>query len=172
MKSTEVYSSLKHEMGSVLETLGFKRGRSFLSWHREYDGQFTVLWCQVSRDGWDSYAGSKFTVEFQRSTEPEPGAPAIRRKRIGKLLSNDQREEVRRIQNEILSSLRRPPKDNAIFNVSPEVTKYYLAQFNNIDSPYTASDDVWLRYAAPEHVQTWGTLLANLVPLCIQAVEE
>ena len=172
MKSTEVYSSLKLHLGPVLKALGFKRGRSLLSWHREHDGQFTVLWCQVSLDGWDSYAGSKFTVEVQRSTEPEPGAPSTRRQRIGQLLSNDQREVVHQIQNGILSSLRRPPKDNAIFKISPEVTEWYLSQFNSIESPYAERDDVWLRYAAREDVETWGTLLASFVPQFILVVEK
>jgi hypothetical protein len=90
MKSTEVYRVLRDELAPVLKSLGFKRGKEFLSWTREHDGLYTVLWCQVSRDGWDDYAGSSFVVEFQRSEATGVGMPAKARKRINKLLADDQ----------------------------------------------------------------------------------
>ena len=103
MKSPEVYATT-NELAPMLKSLGFKREKASLSWSREYDGQHTVMWCQVSRDGWDEYADSKFVIEFQRSSSGVAGAPATYRERITKLLSNAQREEVRRFQNAVISS--------------------------------------------------------------------
>ena len=70
MKSPEVYAVLRKELGPLLKSLGFKREKALLSWSRQHGGQHTVLWCQVSRDGWDdrgavgvdgprSFAGAK-----------------------------------------------------------------------------------------------------------------
>ncbi len=171
MKSPEVYALLRQELGPLLKSLGFKREKSFLSWSRKHDDQYTVVWCQVSRDGWDEYAGSQFTVEFQRSKDPEVGAPSTQRKRISALLSDAQREDVRRIQNTVLSSLRHAPSNHPALHVSPEVSKWYLAKFDLIADPYASGHDIWLRYAASEHVKAWAVLLATVIPQCVQSVE-
>jgi len=172
MKSTEVYGVLKRELSPVLKPLGFKRGKSFLSWFRIHNGLCTVLWCQVSRDGWDDYAGSQFTVEFQRSSDSEAGSPSKRRMRIAKLLSEGQRQEVWRIQGSVIASLRRPPSNHPTLTVSPEVAKWYLAKFEKPSRRYDQGDDIRFRYANAEHVAVWATLLARLMPKCVGSIEE
>jgi len=172
MNSTEVYGVLKRELSPVLKPLGFKRGKSFLSWFRIHNGLCTVLWCQVSRDGWDDYAGSQFTVEFQRSSDSEAGSHSKRRMRIAKLLSESQREHVWRIQGQVIASLRRPPSNHPTLSVSPEVAKWYLAKFEKPSRRYDQGDDIWFRYANAEHVAVWATLLARLVPKCVGSIEE
>jgi hypothetical protein len=107
MKSLEVYAAIRDGLGPSLKSLGFRREKAFISWSREHERQQTVLWCQVSRDGWDDYAGSKFVVEFQRSNSPEPGAPSSARARLAKFLTEDQRAEARRIQSQVIASLSR-----------------------------------------------------------------
>jgi len=172
MKSNEVYGLLKHQLAGELKSLGFKRERSFLSWSRHNDNLYTVLWCQVSQDGWDEYAGSKFTVEFQRSAESVVGSRSKQRKRIGKLLSDLQREEVRSTQNKVIASLRKPPKNHPFLSVSPDLTKAYLAKFERDLDPYPPTQDIWLRYARPEHVDAWGTFLVRAMPQCVDAMEQ
>ena len=172
MKSTEVYGVLKQKLSPVLKPLGFKRGKSLLSWFRIHNGSYTVLWCQVSRDGWDDYAGSQFTVELQRSSDSEAGSPSRRRMRIAKLFSESQRDEVWRIQGSVIASLRRPASDHPTLSVSPEVTKWYLAKFEKPSRRYDQGDDIWFRYANAEHVAVWATLLARLMPRCVESIEE
>jgi hypothetical protein len=172
MKSTEVYRLLRQQLAGELKSLGFKREKSFLSWSRHKDNLYTVLWCQVSRDGWDDYAGSKFTVEFQRSAESVVGSRSNQRKRIGKLLSDRQREEVRSTQNRVIASLRKPPKNHPFLAVSPELTKSYLAKFAQDLDPHPPTQDIWFRYARPEHVDAWATFLMRAIPQCVNAMEQ
>src|SRR5205814_1503551 len=125
----EVYVELKKELAAPLAASGFKRGKSFLSWSRLLNGQHTVVWCQVSRDGWDNFAGSQFVIEFQRSSEPVVGARCSLRQRIGALLSDADRHEARKIQNGVISELRSPPASHPSLHISPEVTKWCLQKF-------------------------------------------
>jgi hypothetical protein len=172
MKSTEVYGLLKHQLAGELKSLGFKREKPFLSWSRHNGNLYTVLWCQVSQDGWDEYAGSKFTVEFQRSAESVVGSHPKHRKRIGKLLSEVQREEVRNTQNKVIANLRKPPKNHPFFSVSPTLTKSYLAKFEKDLAPYPPTQDIWLRYAKPEDVDAWAAFLVGVIPQCVDAMEQ
>ncbi len=171
MKSLEVYAALREELVPPLKSLGFKREKTLLSWSRQQGGQYTVLWCQVSRDGWDDYAGSKFVVEFQRSESAEAGAPSKARARLVKLLTDDQRAEAWRLQSRVIGDLSSPPRTHPTLNVSSEVTRWYLEKFEPLRRQYSPSDDLWLRYAKPEHVRMWAEFLRRAVPGCVQAIE-
>ena len=171
MKSPEVYAALREELVPLLKSLGFKREKALLSWSRQHGGQYTVLWCQVSRDGWDRYAGSQFVVEFQRSDSPEAGAPSTTRARLVKLLTDDLRAEAWRLQSGVIADLSRPPRSHPTLNISPEVTRWYLEKFEPLRGQYSPSDDLWLRYAKPEHVHMWAEFLLRAVPGCVEAIE-
>ena len=84
--------------------------------------------------------------------------------RIADLLSENQREEVWRIQGSVIASLRRPPGNHSTLSVSPVVAKWYLAKFEKPSRRYDQGDDIWFRYANAEHVAVWATLLARLMP--------
>jgi hypothetical protein len=172
MKSTEVYRLLKLGLSPVLTSLHFKRENAFLSWARQRDDKYTVLWCQISRDGWEEYVGSQFTVEFQRSVDSAVGSRSIQRKRIAELLSDAQREDVRLVQNRVIASLRHPPANYFKLAVSPEITQWYLAKFEQDKVPYPLNHDLWLRYAKAEHVEEWSKLLAEWIPQCVEDFEE
>jgi hypothetical protein len=171
MKSTEVYASLRNELAPLLKSLGFKREKAFLSWARLHSGQYTVLWCQVSRDGWDDYAGSRFVVELQRSDTSEAGARASVRARIAELLTDEQRAGVWRIQNQVIADLVRPPRTHPKLHVSPELTQWYLKSFEWVCTPYQVNDDVWFRYATPDHVRVWAEFLRRAIPESVAAIE-
>jgi len=171
MKSTEVYALLKSELGPWFKASGFKRADSFLSWSRPHGELHITVWCQVSRDGWDDYAGSKFVVEFQLAREPIVGAGAKRRQRLASLLTAEQREYARRIENNVISSLKKPPKTHPTLHVSPHVTQWYLAKYDAVAAPYPDGHDLWLRYARPEHVSHWAQFILPLLPGCVSAVE-
>ena len=171
MKSTEVYSLLKSEIGPWLKAEGFKRAGSLLSWCRPSGDSYTVLWFQVSRDGWDAYAGSRFAVEFQRSAEPLVGAKSSARGRIASFLSASEREDVRAIQNSIVAEFQTPPKTHPPLNITPEISEWYLSNFKIATEPYPDRDDIWFHYSKPEHVRTWSRFILSKLPDCIAAIE-
>jgi hypothetical protein len=172
MKSPEVYSTLKQHLAPAFKAAGFKRTATLLSWVRPQGALFVAVWCQVSRDGWDGYAGSKFTVEFQLSEEPLVGARAIRRQRIASMLDGDGREEIRRIQNHVIASLRHPPTNYPKLQISKEVSEWYWGAFQRVREPYGDQDDVWLQYSSEDQVATWAKFVSGKLPECLRQIEK
>jgi hypothetical protein len=76
------------------------------------------------------------------SGRPEIGGNTICRRRIGTLLSAAERKEIRKIQNNVIASLHRPPKTRPFFNVCEEVSILYLKEFESLDQPYGERDDI------------------------------
>lgn len=172
MKSTEVYRLLRNEIGPWSKEQGFKRGKAMLSWHRPSNGMHVVFWFQVSCDGWDAYAGSQFTVEFQLSREPEVGAPSVCRQRIAEFLDDNSREEVRKIQNSVVKALPKPPPNHPILQMPENVRKWYIKRFDLMTEPYLPGDDVWFRYHTDVQVQNWGQFVLKNLPVCIRRAEQ
>jgi hypothetical protein len=171
MKSPEVYALLKVVLAPWFKENGFKRAKGLLSWARPAGDSHTVVWCQISQNGWESHAGSKFVVEFQRSAAPVVGAHPGGRMRLASLLTSDEREQVRAIQNLVISSLTPPPPSHPYLHISASVSKWYLEQFERVAEPYPDRYDVWLRYAAPEHVNQWASFILEKLPKCVAAME-
>jgi hypothetical protein len=171
MKATQVYSALRGHLTPTFKAAGFQTAKSMLSWVRPQRNRHVLVWCQVSRDGWDSYAGSKFVVEFQLSEEPVVGAAHVRRRRLGGMLDDKGREEMRLIQNEVISSLRRPPASHPLLHAVTQLRHHYLSKFQKIDQPYTEHDDIWCRYSRGEHIDAWAKFVADKLPECLQQIE-
>lgn len=158
MKSREVYAVLASHLGPAFQAAGFKRTRTMLSWVRPQRANYLVVWCQVSQDGWDEYVGSKFTVEFQLSDEPVVGVHHRHRQRLPTMLTCEEREELRTIQNAVISSLRHPPASHPMLE-SDVVRKWYLKRLRTIDQPYRDRDDIWFRYASEAHLIAWAEFI-------------
>jgi hypothetical protein len=171
MKSQQLYSILREHLAPLFKANGFKRAKTMLSWVRPRGELYIGVWCQADQRGWDTYAGSKFVVEFQLGNAPRIGWNTICRQRIGRMLSTAEREEVRTIQNEVITSLHRPPRSYAGLNVCEEVSVVYLKDFNSIDQPYSERDDIWFRYASQEDVDRWAKFLTAKLPDCFRQVE-
>lgn len=169
MKSTLTYKTLRDVVGPWTKTAGFKRaGGGMLSYVRGAPGAgFHTFWFQCSRDGWDGFAGSKFTLEFQEASEPEPGHSG-RRSRFIPLLTADEREQVRSLQNVVIKKLRLPPRDHWAHTLDGETKKLYFAKFDLIRDPLGANDDVWMRYADEADVRRWADFLVRLLPRMIE----
>ena len=141
-----------------------------LSWQRPHGPAHTVFWFQVSRDGWDAWAGSKFTMEFQVSELPVVGEVSSYRKRLGDFLDDETREEARTIQNQIIASLAAPPPDHFLLE-DQRLRKWYLAKFKPDARRYSKRDDIWFRYHEPAHLALWGRFILKRLPECIQEME-
>ena len=172
MKSTVVYKLLREEIGSWAKAEGFKRAKTMLSWYRPYKEMHIVFWFQISRDGWDEYAGSSFTFEFQLSREPDVGVLSVRRERLGKLLDDSAREELRKIQNNVIQSLPKPPSDYYILHLPEDSKRWYQKKFQTITEPFPQNYDIWLRYHTSFHVSEWGQFVCKHIPQCIRSVQE
>jgi len=172
MNAVETYSLLKSEIGPWFKSQGFKRSKGLLGWYSPHGGIETVVWCQVSREGWDHHAGSKFTVELQRSAEPLVGASPAQRERFVRLLTCDDLEEIRSIQNAVIDGLCCPGLGHPTLQISASVAEWYLKKFEKIREPYSSGEDIWFRYASPEHVTLWARFIARKLPKCVALVEE
>jgi hypothetical protein len=171
MKSTEAYRVLRTHLAPVFQGAGFKRAKGLMSWIRPHSERYLVVWCQVSQSGWDDYAGSKFTVEFQLSDEAVLGAKSVHRRRFPTMLDDNGRDEMRTIQNRVIASLRRPPANHPLLHAGETIGAYYLKSFQRIDQPYSERDDIWLRYGCEEHLVTWARLIINHLPSCLKQAE-
>ena len=171
MKADAVYRTLREALAPFFRAGGFKRTSSLLGWSRPHDDNHVVVWCQVSQDGWDAFAGSKFTVEFQVSEEPVIGTPAIRRCRLPRLLGDAGREEIRVLQNRVIASLARPPRGHPLLLLPEPGRQRYLEKFKTIDRPYGPTDDIWLRYGRQEHIESWAAFVLRELPGCLRQAE-
>jgi hypothetical protein len=170
MKSTELYAVLREEVGPWARAQGFRRAKSMLSWYRACQDEMLVFWFQASSYGWDPYTGSQFTVEFQRNPEPVVGK-GLKRERIGRLLDDSQREQLRELQNLVIAALPHPPRDHFMFMSGEQVATHYRRRFEPVTRPYTTLDDIWLRYHDLSHVQMWGRFVLGVLPCCVEQVE-
>lgn len=156
MKSREVYRLLHGIVGPWCKAMGFARGRSLLSYHRPAGAGHEMFWFQCSQSGWDPHAGSKFTLELQWASEPVLGAYASQRERFGRLMSGDELEQVRFLQNVVIRDLVPPPADHWIHTAESGLRAHYLSSFARDHEPYGPRDDVWLRYASEADVRRGG----------------
>src|SRR5690349_3521604 len=161
MKSIEVYRTLREHLAPIFKAAGFKRADPMLSWMRREGDRYLVVWCQVSRDGWDDYAGSKFVVEFQLSDDPIVGARSVHRQRLPKMLDGVGREKIRKIQNRVIDSLRSPPPNHPSLHISKEVSDWYRAKFARIDHPFGDEDDIWFRYVGDGDLIVWAEFISE-----------
>ena len=91
--------------------------------------------------------------------------------RMAALLSASAREEMRALQNAVIVSLTAPPSSHHALNVSESVTRWYRKKFAPDDLPYSERDDVWFRYADPDHVRSWSRFVLGHLPACVATVE-
>jgi hypothetical protein len=95
----------------------------------------------------------------------------ILRERLAALLDDGGREEIRVIQNAIITSLRRPPSNHPFLTISPQFRELYLQSFEPITAPYPRGQDVWLRYHDQDHVSIWGDFIKQKLPECFRKME-
>jgi hypothetical protein len=104
--------------------------------------------------------GSRFTLEFQLGPTPAPGEGSLgNRLRHEGLLSAEDLELVRQLNNGVTASLDEPSPDHPIFLVKEEAREALRAQYRPRLEPYDPRHDIWLHYFRPHDVAAWGTFL-------------
>jgi len=175
MRSTEAYRVLRTHLAPTFKDAGFKRANGQLSWARpraQAQG-YLVVWFQVSRAAWDDFGGSQFTVNFELSGEPVVGANSSRCwQRFPIMLDYGGREEVRILQNGVISSLHPPPADYPpLLEYNERVRSFYFERFQPINEPYPELYDIWLRYCCEDHLATWSQFIAGKLPDWLKQME-
>jgi hypothetical protein len=172
MKASELYAALKDEIGPWCKANGFKRGSATLSWTRPEAGKHLTFWCQNTGMPWDDYAGGKFVVEFQFSKTPRVGTGSLaERGRLHKLIDAAGREEIRRIQNSVIASLTKPPRDHLLLRMTrPETQRWFLREFEPVSEPYDEKLDLWFRYRTAEQIREWGRFVVRQLPTCLRTI--
>ena len=166
--SRRVYAIAREVVGQLAKDLGFRREKAMLSWTRPQGSQHLTFWFQVSQFGWDRYAGSQFTVEFQLSASPEVGS-SMERVRLPELLTDADREEVRRRENVVISGLVRPPRPYVewLGSAYAGAASSYLRSFEPVREPYYPGKDIWFRYGSEADVRAWSDFIKAKLPWAI-----
>jgi hypothetical protein len=138
-------------------------------WQRPAGREFTVGWVQPARSpdafGW---YGSRFIIEFRRGTPPRAGVlgPGFR---FCELLSDEERERVRAVQNAVIRRL--PPAPARVLRMlDARARDGYLAQGKQVTTAYGPDHDVWFRYRDEQDLDAWFRLLPVLLPGVLEAV--
>src|SRR5262245_24489527 len=175
MKSTDVYREARGVLAAWSKASGFKRtSGGMLGWTKVVADDHLFFWLQVSQDGWDAYAGSKFVVEFQRSQSAhmfDAGRDVVRR-RLPHFLRDHELEDVRTLQNDVIRSLQRPPRDYFLYQMDAKVVAWYEAKFDPVADRYRRDEDIWFRYHEPAHVRRWAEFVMEVLPRVVHELEE
>jgi hypothetical protein len=158
-------------LGPGFAAQGFEcRGASAAAiWHRPAGQEFVVAWVQPTRSpdvhGW---YGSRFIIEFRRGAQPRAGVlgPGFR---FCQLLGDDEREQVRAVQNTVIRRL--PPAPARVLRMLDDRTRdWYLAQGKQVTAAYSPDHDIWLRHRDEYDLDAWFRLLPVLLPGVLDAV--
>lgn len=173
MKVRNVFKIFRDHIDPVLSGHGFCLQRNtgtLLPWLRTLqDGRSDFVYCQMDKWPWDHWMGTKFTVNFQNSKEPDI---ALHRgskfARIGDLLVGKHRQETERLQNSAIAKIRVPSEkeynDELGFEFADE---FVLQQYRDESEPVTLSGkvgDLWLRIVDRDDVVDWASFLAAWLP--------
>lgn len=141
-----------------LAALGFRQQRQGGEWVSETAGQQRSLRLQLSK--WnqrDSPEGCEFTAELQI------WAPrADRYGRLFGLLTDEGREDHRRIQNLVIAKL--PLDDAELDRLPPAWQADRLARVAPRLAPYAPNVDIWFKYVDASDVSRWMEFIGGVVP--------
>ncbi len=148
--------------------LGFRPGKVVMrGWIRE-TGQVRVgFWFQITMSGFDKHTGGKFIVEFSAS---DSSRHTGLRQRLWRLLDAQSREEVHRINNEVIASLP-GPSDAILHSLSGPIRDANLRNFQPTVSVPPPNSDVWFRYATLLDVERWGEFMRPRLRLAVAECE-
>ena len=157
------------EPGFAAQGFECRRSSAAAVWQRAAGQEFVVAWVQPTRspDGLGWY-GSRFIIEFRRGAQPRAGVlgPGFR---FCQLLEDPGREQVRAVQNAVIS--RMPPAPaRAVRGLDERAQGWYLAQGKQVTAAYGPDDDIWFRYRDERDLDAWFRLLPVLLPGVLDAV--
>jgi hypothetical protein len=147
LKAAELHRLARIELGPALEGLGFRRlpKSSVAAWLRAEGDRWVMLHVQASTSN-SAADGFAFTVELRLTREPvlyAVGRPMIR---LPKLMTDDQRERLRHVENRVIAKLPAPDPGILAALGSGEARDAYLDRRKPRLEPYDRERDIWFRY--------------------------
>ncbi len=167
LTAAELHAAARTSLGGQVAGLGFRRVAKtrMASWVREEGDRWFFLWFQPHRWNGVQSAGFRFTVELRLSREPVlySAGPAAR---LPELLSGEDRETLRKMENRTLA--RVPPPDASYWSALPEsVRPTLLADWKPRLQPYRSDEDVWFRVADRPDLEAALAFIARVLPEAI-----
>jgi hypothetical protein len=97
------------------------------------------------------------------------GGPSLQ---LGQLFSDQSRELVRALQNQVIRKMPAPPEAAlALLQGADQVRRSYLAQGEEVEHPYSSRTDIWFRHRDQEDLDGWWSLRAELMPEALTEVD-
>ena len=167
MKSTDVYRVLRTRLGPTCKTAGLRRTRSgMLGWHRPSRAGHLVLFFQCTQHGWgplSPHLGSMFTLTFQRSPAPRPGAGVgVYFLRFNTLLTPDDLALMREYQRQVIADLQRQWS---------AFVEGQAAGYRDTLNADVWSQLPWMLYASETHVERWADFFVPRLPRLLAEFE-
>ncbi len=160
MTARELAARANRLLTPALAEGGFRRASRMggAAWVRQQGAELLLLSFQSSMANGPGAPGSRFTVEIAIGTHMARFA-GRRRQRVWWLLTPDERETVRHLENAVKAKL--PPPDPAI--ARPHAGPY-LDHWRPRDTPYPANVDVWFCYWDEADVHALMVFLGDVLP--------
>jgi hypothetical protein len=164
LTAAELHAAARSSLDGPLAGLGFRRVAKTrtASWIRAQGGRWLFLWFQPHRWNGAQSAGFRFTVELRLANRPVlySAGPA---RRLPQLLSGEDREALRQMENRTLA--RVPPPEASYWRALPEsVRPTLLADWKPRLQPYRSEEDVWFRLADRSDLEPVLAFIAKVLP--------
>jgi len=159
VSSTDLYANLRRALDPSMKAASYKRLKgSRPAWSGALGNKVVVVHFAVSQSGWSAAYGSQFTLNFDLHDKPVAYNSA-HLKRLGKLLSPEDLELVRELDNAVLKSLPGPRRGDPLSALPADVLLQLKLSHSPRAAPYSAGQDIWMHYYSLDDVATWARFL-------------
>jgi hypothetical protein len=169
-KAPEFNPAMHTIIDPVVRPLGYTtRTSGAPTWKRKLPAGGVVFFrIQRRADAVDPYSGGQFGIEFEHARNSRPYTSLAGRAALDQLLTKPELEWVVHFQKQVISELRRPPRDWVAGY--PEVLREtYLSNFDP-DKGFTVGNFAY-RFLTMTHVEGWGRLVAGLLPAVLERAQ-
>ena len=144
MKSTEVYKIINLIIKDDFKALGYKKTKGgMLGFYKQINKLYVIFWFQCSQSAFNFYTGSKFTIEFHLSET-----------------------------DEIRKNMKKPPSNYSLLNMSDDIKKWFMKNYEPIRDVYNNDTDIWLRYIEEKDIKEWVEYFKNIIKRIVGVLEQ
>ena len=173
MKSTEVYKTINVIIKEDFKALGYKKTKGgMLGFYKQINELYVIFWFQCAQSAFNFYTGSKFVIEFQLSETDGIGAKAIERNRISHYLTQEELKYITKKENEIRKKMKKPPSNYPLLNMSDDIKKWFLKNYEPVKDVYNNDMDIWLRYIEEKDIKEWAEYFKNIIKRIVGILEQ
>ena len=167
------YTIIKEELDLCLRQMGFARvNLSPLTYSYVDAVEELSLWFEADESTWTPLWGSSFTMELERTPHHlDMTVQRETRARFSTLLSRDDLEELRAMNNLVIAALPGTANDAAIYLVdSANGHESVFSGARTHKAPYGLGWDIWMHYLDADHIVAWADFLRPRLPELVERV--